>query len=92
MFPECQFQEMTLELQLYCSEYLENAHIWNEVLRKNKIPIKAAVYTNDMYVDRDFSINLAKDIPNTKIWETDIYEHNALRSDGKKILDVLFKL
>ncbi len=68
-------------------------HLYDaEVLRKNKIPIKAAVYTNDMYVDRDFSINLAKDIPNTKIWETDIYEHNALRSDGKKILDILFKL
>mgnify|MGYP000730011573 CR=1 FL=1 len=62
------------------------------ILSENKIPIKAAVYTNDMYVDRDFSIDLAKDIPNTKIWENDTYEHNALRSDGKKILDILFSL
>ena len=62
------------------------------ILSKNKIPIKAAVYTNDMYVDRDFSIDLAKDIPNIKIWETDNYEHNALRSDGKKVLDILFSL
>ena len=62
------------------------------ILSENKIPIKAAVYTNDMYVDRDFSIDLAKDIPNTKIWETDTYEHNALRSDGKKVLDILFSL
>ena len=62
------------------------------ILSENKIPIKAAVYTNDMYVDRDFSIDLAKDIPNIKIWETDNYEHNALRSDGKKVLDILFSL
>ena len=62
------------------------------ILSENKIPIKAAVYTNDMYVDRDFSIDLAKNIPNIKIWETDIYEHNALRSDGKKVLDILFSL
>ena len=59
------------------------------ILSENKIPIKAAVYSHDMYVDRDFSVNLAKNVPNTEVWETDIYEHNALRSDGKKILDTL---
>ncbi len=58
----------------------------------NKVPIKAAVYTNDMYVDRELSINLANKVPNTEIWETDKYEHNALRSDGSKILDTLFSL
>ena len=62
------------------------------MLSKNKIPIKAAVYTNDMYVERDFSLNLAKKVPNIQVWDTDIYEHNALRSDGEKILDTLFNL
>ena len=62
------------------------------ILSENKIPIKAAVYFHDMYVDRDFSVNLAKNVPNTEVWETDMYEHNALRSDGKKILDTLFNL
>ena len=61
-------------------------------LSRNKVPIKAAVYTNDMYVDRELSINLANRVPNTEIWETDKYEHNALRSDGRKILDTLFSL
>ena len=59
------------------------------ILSENKIPIKAAVYSHDMYVDRDFSVNLAKNVPNIEVWETDIYEHNALRSDGKKSL-ILF--
>jgi hypothetical protein len=61
------------------------------VLRENKVPVAAAVYTNDMYVDREFSIKLAENIPNMNIWETNLYEHNALRSNGKKVLDSLFK-
>ena len=60
-------------------------------LRKNNVPIAAAVYTNDMYVDREFSMNLAKIIPNISVWETENFEHNALRSNGKKVLDSLFK-
>ena len=66
--------------------------LYNEdVLRQNKVPIAAAVYTNDMYVDRDFSINFAENIPNMNIWETNLLEHNALRSNGEKVLDSLFK-
>ena len=60
-------------------------------LRKNNVPIAAAVYTNDMYVDREYSMDLAKIIPNISVWETEIFEHNALRSNGKKVLDSLFK-
>ena len=62
-----------------------------DVLEQNKVPVAAAVYTNDMYVDREFSIKLAENIPNMNIWETNLYEHNALRSNGKKVLDLLFK-
>ncbi|SVC44157.1 uncharacterized protein METZ01_LOCUS297011, partial [marine metagenome] len=61
-----------------------------EVLQKNQVPVAAAVYTNDMYVDRDFSIETSTMIKNIKIWETDLYEHNALRSNGEKILKLLF--
>jgi len=62
-----------------------------DILKWNKVPIAAAVYTNDMYVDRDFSINFAENIPNMNIWETNLLEHNALRSNGEKVLDSLFK-
>ena len=61
-------------------------------LRNNKVPIVAAVYTNDMYVDREYSMDLAEVIPNISVWESDLYEHNALRSHGEEILDILFHL
>ena len=66
-------------------------HLYSkEKLKENQVPIAAAVYTNDMYVDRDFSIKLAEIIPNMSVWETKLLEHNALRSNGEKVLDSLF--
>ena len=59
-------------------------------LKNNKVPIAAAVYTNDMYVDREYSMDTASIITNISIWESDIFEHNALRSNGEKVLDSLF--
>ena len=58
--------------------------------RDNQVSVAAAVYTNDMYVDREYSMELAGIIPNMSIWETEILEHNALRSNGKLVLDSLF--
>lgn len=61
-------------------------------LEKNSIPVAAAVYTNDMYVDRHYSLETGQSINGIKIWETDDYEHNGLRSHGEKILLNLFEL
>ena len=59
-------------------------------LRENQVSTAAAVYTYDMYVDREYSMELAGIIPNMSIWETETLEHNALRSNGKLVLDSLF--
>lgn len=61
-------------------------------LEKNTTPIASAVYTNDMYVDRHYSIETAKQVTGLKVWETDEFEHNGLRSHGKKVLENLFAL
>tara|TARA_B100000029_G_scaffold150704_2_gene145902 strand:- start:3565 stop:4824 length:1260 start_codon:yes stop_codon:yes gene_type:complete len=61
-------------------------------LLKNSVPVAAAVYTHDMYVDRDYSMETAESIQGIKVWETDEYEHNGLRSHGKNVLQNLFKL
>ena len=79
------------------AQILSEKRDWNKLydekmLRTNEVPIAAAVYTNDMYVDRNFSMELANIIPKIKIWETDKLEHNGLRSDGEKVLNNLFKL
>jgi hypothetical protein len=57
-----------------------------DVLRKNTVPVAAATYYNDMYVDREQSEETARQVPGIKLWITSEYEHNALRADGEKLL------
>ena len=76
---------------------LANKDDWTELydknkLKLNKVPVFAAVYENDMYVDRNYSIETAESIGNIKVWETNKYEHNGLRSDGDYILSKLFNM
>jgi pimeloyl-ACP methyl ester carboxylesterase len=63
-----------------------------DVLRHNEVPVAAAVYTNDLYVDRDFSLETAGAIRGTKVWETAEFEHNGLRADGERVLGTLIDL
>jgi pimeloyl-ACP methyl ester carboxylesterase len=61
-----------------------------EVLRQNTVPVAAAMYYNDMYVDRLLSEEAASIIKGSKVWATSEYEHNGLRADGEKLLGRLF--
>ena len=63
-----------------------------EKLRKNRVPVAAAVYYDDMYVHREFSEETAQIVPNVKLWVTSEYEHNGLRADGEAIVDRLLKM
>jgi pimeloyl-ACP methyl ester carboxylesterase len=60
-----------------------------ETLRANTAPAAAAIYYDDMYVERAFSEETAATIRGIKIWVTSEYEHNGLRADGERILDRL---
>ncbi len=52
-------------------------------LAGNDVPAAAAVYYNDMYVDREFSMQTAQAIRALRTWVTSEYEHDGLRvSDG----------
>jgi hypothetical protein len=62
-----------------------------ERLRGNEVPVAAAVYENDMYVERELSLETAE-VLGARTWITDRYEHDALRSWGKEVLDELFAL
>ena len=62
-----------------------------ENLNNNKVPVAAAIYTNDMYVDRDYSMITASEVKGLKVWETNKLEHNGLRSNGRMVLKKLFK-
>jgi pimeloyl-ACP methyl ester carboxylesterase len=62
-----------------------------ERLRANEVPVAAAVYENDMYVEREFSLETAGTI-GAKAWVTSQYEHDGLRSWGDEVLGRLFAM
>jgi pimeloyl-ACP methyl ester carboxylesterase len=61
-------------------------------LAANEVPVAAAIYANDMYVERAFSEQTAAHIANTRAWLTNEYEHNGLRADGERVLGRLVDL
>lgn len=61
-------------------------------LAKNTVPIAAALYYHDMYVDLGYALETAAQVPNLKTWITSEYEHNGLRADGDTILGKLIAL
>ncbi len=58
-----------------------------DVLSNNSVPVIAAVYSDDMYVDRSLSEETASRIGNTRVWLTSEYDHNGLRADGERLLN-----
>ena len=63
-----------------------------ERLRSNEVPAAAAIYAEDMYIERRFSEETAEMTPGFRPWITNEYHHDALRVDGGKILDRLIGL
>ena len=68
-------------------------HLYDpSVLEANRVPAAAAVYTNDMYVEREYSLETARSIRGLRPWVTDELEHNGLRSDGPRVFGKLREL
>ncbi|MFZ0379356.1 MAG: alpha/beta fold hydrolase [Solirubrobacteraceae bacterium] len=63
-----------------------------DVLRANEVPTAAAIYAQDMYVERAFSEETAALIGGLRPWITSEYEHNGLRADGERVLGRLIEL
>jgi pimeloyl-ACP methyl ester carboxylesterase len=63
-----------------------------EVLAANEVPAAAAIYVQDMYVEREFSEQTAARIRGLRPWITNEYEHDGLRSDGDRVLGRLIDL
>ena len=62
------------------------------VLADCDVPCAAAIYTEDMYVERAFSEETAAQIPGMRTWVTSEYDHNGLRADGARVLAHLVDL
>ena len=61
-------------------------------LRDNEVPVAAAIYANDMYVERAFSEETAAHIRGLRPWITSEFEHNGLRANGERVLGHLIDL
>ena len=60
-------------------------------VRDNTVPVAAAVYFNDMYVDANLSLETAAQVGSLRTWVTDEYEHDGLRKDTR-VLQRLFDM
>ncbi len=63
-----------------------------DVLAAGEVPVAAAVYAEDMFVEREFSEQTATQIAGARIWLTNEYEHNGLRADAGRIFSRLLDL
>ncbi|MFD7708819.1 alpha/beta fold hydrolase [Streptomyces sp. NPDC059785] len=73
------------------------AHAWTPLydparLAGNEVPVAAAVYHDDMYVDRDHSLRTARAVRGLRTWVTDEFEHDGVRAGGPRVLDRLLAL
>jgi len=61
-------------------------------LARNEVPAAAAIYDEDMYVERAFSEETVSAVPNLRAWITNEYDHNGLRADGERVLGRLIDM
>ncbi|QKW50413.1 alpha/beta fold hydrolase [Streptomyces buecherae] len=62
-----------------------------ERLARNTVPVVAAIYHDDLFVDTDHSLATARAIRGLRTWVTNEYEHDGVRAGGV-VLDRLLRL
>lgn len=63
-----------------------------QVLAANQVPVVAAVYHDDMYVDTADSLATADAVRGLRTWVTNEWEHDGLRVSGGQVLDRLIRM
>ncbi|MFI8436126.1 alpha/beta fold hydrolase [Streptomyces sp. NPDC079020] len=61
-------------------------------LAVNEVPVAAAVYHDDMYVDTGHALRTAASIRGLRTWVTNEFEHDGLRAGGPRVLDRLLAM
>ncbi len=73
------------------AEHPEHTPLYDPArLAANEVPVDAAVYFDDMYVDAELSLETAAAVGNVRTWVTNEYEHDGLRTGD--VLDRLLDL
>ncbi|GAA0953669.1 alpha/beta fold hydrolase [Kribbella koreensis] len=79
------------------AELLATATDWTPLydvpkLQANRVPVAAAVWHDDMYVDAGLSLQTAARVGNLKTWITNEWEHDGGRASGGSVLDRLLTI
>lgn len=61
-------------------------------LAANEVPVAAAIYHDDMYVDTDHALTTARTIRGLRTFVTNEFEHDGVRAGGPRVLDRLIEL
>ena len=62
------------------------------VLERNRVPVAAVAYADDLYVPFAFSQETAARVPNVRLWVTNEFEHDGLRAEGERVFARLQEL
>lgn len=63
-----------------------------DALARNTVPVAAAVYTDDVYVDRGLSLETAAAVQGLQVIEYDRFHHDGIGDDGPRIVRELLAL
>jgi pimeloyl-ACP methyl ester carboxylesterase len=61
-------------------------------LIRNAVPVAAAVYRDDIYVDRTLSLETAAMVKGLQVWETADFHHDGISDDGAGIFTRLLRM
>jgi pimeloyl-ACP methyl ester carboxylesterase len=61
-------------------------------LAANEVPVAAAVYFDDLYVDAGLQLETAHDVGNLQAWVTNEWEHDGIRESGDRVVRRLLEL
>ncbi|MGW7639216.1 alpha/beta fold hydrolase [Streptomyces decoyicus] len=61
-------------------------------LAANQVPVAAAVYHDDMYVDAELSLRTAREVGATHVWVTNEWEHDGITASNGHVLARLMDL
>ncbi|MBA3945412.1 MAG: alpha/beta fold hydrolase [Herpetosiphonaceae bacterium] len=97
IYPWMFAEDSTLRPLAAAAELLAQHDSWSrlydaECLQHNTVPCAAAIYYDDMYVERVVSEETARTIAGCRVWVTNEFQHNGLRADGELILGRLIAM
>ncbi|EYT82522.1 alpha/beta hydrolase [Streptomyces sp. Tu 6176] len=80
-----------------CADLLAARTDWQPLydparLAANEVPVAAAVYHDDMYVDTAHALATARTVRGLRTYVTDEFEHDGVRAGGPRVLDRLLAL